>query len=93
MTLKRPQTIEKLDRHFIAVAAKNSTIALQMAMQVWNDKNQMKKGEIFEYVNILNIISKKLKDHCQYINGCYHADYEKQEIMDKKIIESNELKT
>jgi len=92
MTFKRPQTIERLDRHFIVKATINSTTALQMAIQAWNDPALM-RGEIQGYVDIINTASIKLKDLCQYQNYRAHRDYNDQEIKDKKIVELKECNT
>lgn len=67
MKNKKPNTAENLKRHFIVYAAINSSVALQLAQQVFTD-GMDGYDQIFDYVDMINSISLKLTKQCENLN-------------------------
>lgn len=80
MKNKLPNTLENLERNFIAKASINSALALQMAQQLWNDQNTS-DTQIADYVDLINVISKKLKDHCWQLNWQAHENFKYSKVI------------
>jgi hypothetical protein len=72
MKNKKPKTAENLKRHFIVNAAINSSVALQMAQQVFTDGMDGYE-QVFDYVDMINSISLKLAKRCDYLNWEAHS--------------------
>ena len=83
MKSKQPNTSTNLKSNFIANAALNSALALQMAQQVWST-HAWGDTQINDCVEIINSVSLKLKRNCQQLNHEAHSNFDKEKYVEVK---------